>query len=478
MKAHLILLASLALSFYCLRKDAKLQKDVSPAIWLVVIWMMRCGSRSFVLWFHGGGDVTQDSDAGLLDPIILLGLTLLGVSVLIRRGVRLQALFRENAWLIVFLAYLTVSVLWSDDLFTSFKRWVRAAGDVTMALIVATELAPFAALVAVIRRSTMVLIPLSLVLCKYFPDLGRLTSKSWSEPDAWIGVANDKNWLGVLCFLAAACFLWNWVMRKRETGLGVDIRLFRIPFELPFLAISLFLLYGGGRSKSMTAIILFGFSIVLFLALDYCRKKNIRFLPWAVTILIAWLLLNGFTHLIAGASLTDLGIEAMGRNPNLTDRADFWPFLIQKGMEHPVFGAGFASFWTPEIAAGVKEIIHISPNQAHNGYLEVFLNTGIVGLSFLVLALYGSLKGAYRLMQQNFEAGRFRLILLLCVMLDNWTEASFGRPTQLVWLVFLFGAINVIPGPEYSSPVAGTTGDSDENPVLEPFALPNRMACA
>ena len=196
----------------------------------------------------------------------------------------------------------------------------------------------------------------------------------------------------------------------------------------------------------------------LFLFLDYCQTRNLKVAPIAIPVIVCGLAANVMVKMFTDKSLSETIIVALGRSPDLTDRTLFWPFLLAKGMEHPILGSGFASFWTPEIAAGVKEIIHIAPNQAHNGYLEVFLNLGGVGLLLLILALAGALKGAYRWMQTDFEQGRVRLILLSCVLLNNWTEASFSRPTQLVWFLFLLCALNppLIPSP--SSELVGSDG--------------------
>jgi O-antigen ligase len=82
------------------------------------------------------------------------------------------------------------------------------------------------------------------------------------------------------------------------------------------------------------------------------------------------------------------------------------------------------------------------PNQAHNGYLETYLNLGVLGLCLLV----GVIVSAYRKIKQelelNFEFGIFRLTLLIIVLLSNITEASF-KGLSLMWFVFLLIGMEV-----------------------------------
>ena len=59
-----------------------------------------------------------------------------------------------------------VSILWSDFPLVSFKRWVKTAGTVTMALVLLTDPASLEALEAIFRRTVYILIPFSVILVK------------------------------------------------------------------------------------------------------------------------------------------------------------------------------------------------------------------------------------------------------------------------------------------------------------------------
>ena len=436
--SYITLAFTLGLVIVCLHKDNKAEPNVSFAIWLPILWMLRVASRSFGLWFPG--EVNRWAD-----PIILSAITIVGLMVLAQRSAQISVLFRENRLLLLFLAYLTLSILWSSDISIAFKRWFRAVGDVTMALLVLTELNPFVAILCVIRRAIVLLIPLSLVLCMYFPSLG------WGDNDTWVGVSVDKNWLGLLCFVASIYLLWHWTMRRRKSEWAKDIRVAGIPFEIPLLFVSLYLLFGGSTgslSRSSTAIVLLALAVGVFYIIEYVRKRHLRLASLVIPFVLLFLFVQVLPRLTGHRSLTDHIIEdVLHKSVNLTDRADFWPLLVKKGMAHPWFGSGFDSFFTPQMQETIQAELamhetYFKPNQAHNGYLEVFLSLGVTGLLLLMLVIYSAFRSASPLNETSFEYDQMRLVLLVCVLVSNWTEASFARPTEFFWFLFLLVAIN------------------------------------
>ena len=434
------LFCSLALSLVCLRQEARMQKDASLLMWLPTLWMMRVCSRAFGYWLPG--DLESWGD-----PVILSVLTIIGFAVLAKRTHKLGPLFRENRAFLFFFILMSTSVLWSEEVSGAFKRWFRTVGDVTMALIVLTEVNPFTALLCVIRRAVLLLIPLSLVLSLYFPTFGL------GQGGSWVGVSVDKNWFGLLCAMATAYLLWNWAMRRRNPELAVHIKPAGVPFEIPYLTLSLYLLFGGatGRaSRSSTAIVLLALAVGLFYLIDYVRRNQVKVGALVAVSFVAILVCQVVPNITGHRTLKDHIIEdILHKDVNLTDRTEFWPLLMKKGMAHPWLGSGFDSFFTTRMQNEIQAELatnetYFKPNQAHNGYIQVFLNLGAVGLLLLGLTVYSAFKGIRKALRCDFEFGRIRLILLICVMVSNYTEATFTRPTEFVWFLFLLVAINPV----------------------------------
>ena len=77
------------------------------------------------------------------------------------------------------------------------------------------------------------------------------------------------------------------------------------------------------------------------------------------------------------------------------------------------------------------------PNQAHNGYLETYLNLGIIGLVLILAVLVSCYSKACRAIQVNLDWGRFRLGFLVALIIYNWTEAAFKATHPLFFMLYL-----------------------------------------
>jgi exopolysaccharide production protein ExoQ len=133
-------------------------------------------------------------------------------------------------------------------------------------------------------------------------------------------------------------------------------------------------------------------------------------------------------------------IQLLGKDPTLTDRTLLWHDLLQVEI-NPIFGAGFESFWLGERFQSFARSRWWAPNQAHNGYLETYLNLGLIGLFLTIMLLVATFWKARRELFTSFEFGRFRLGFLLAVIAYNWTEAAFKNISP-IWFVFYLIALD------------------------------------
>jgi exopolysaccharide production protein ExoQ len=453
MPSNLALSLCLIFCFVVLHREGKLQKDASWSWWLPTLWMMFCASRSLSVWFNPG--VSHDLDSGMEgiihDQIFLGALMLSGWVVLWQRQGHLPEILRSNFFLFIFFGYMGLSVFWSEDM-ASFKRWIKALGDLTMALIVTTEPKPWQAILAVIRRTSYLLVPLSVTLVRYFHHLGTIPSKEWG-PDMWIGVATHKNTLAQLCLFAGIVLFWDAVMAWRENRQVLRLPFLRVRVDVLYGVMLVYLLYGGGHSKSTTSFLVLVFACGLFLLLERQRWRGRHIVPvrFVCGLLLTGLVAHLGMELAFDSSLYVAVAESQGKDATLTGRTELWEDLLIMGQRHSLLGAGYGGFWTRTNSAKLKQRYFWGPQQAHNGYIEIWLQLGVVGLLLFALVVWQALQGVGPLSRQDFEYGRFRLILLLITLLHNYSEAGFPRPTHLVWFVFLLVVINVKPVPTISA---------------------------
>ena len=416
--------------------DARHRREVSGAVWIPTLWLFVLGSRPVSQWLNLGAPV--DDAAGALlegsptDRWFFLALIAAAFAVLVRRRLQVAQFARRNGWFVAFMAYCLVSVIWSDYPFVSFKRWFKALGDPLIVLVLLSERHPAAAIMTVMRRCAFVLLPLSILFIKYFPELGRAYS-FWTGAAYYTGVTTNKNMLGYLLFVYGLMFICTLAERRHFEG-----RLRRgaeVIVSLMFLAIIAWLFKMADSKTPFVALIVAG--SVAVAARSAFIRAHIGVMT-VVLLLAAWTLL--------GSEVGNYVIAALGRDPSLTGRTDLWEAVLPM-TPNPILGAGFESFWLGPRLAVLWEQFAFKPNQAHNGYIDIYLNLGLVGLALFVTFLFAAFLAVRTALVENDAAPagasperrivvRWGIGYVIAMLVYNITEATF-KPLNFLFILFL-----------------------------------------
>ena len=81
-------------------------------------------------------------------------------------------------------------------------------------------------------------------------------------------------------------------------------------------------------------------------------------------------------------------------------------------------------------------------NQAHNGYLEQYLNLGYIGVVFIAVIILSGLLRVRSHLKDDPAAGILRLCFIVSAVLYNYTEASFYGMNNM-WMLLLLGCLEV-----------------------------------
>jgi len=191
--------------------DPARRPDTSPGLWIPVLWVSIVASRLPSQWLGVRRMAAQAYDEGNgLDRIIYSVLIVMAIGVLMSRSVKWSDVIARHIAVIGLLLFALFSVVWSDFPFVAFKRWFRDLGLYLGILIVWSDPRPLEAVRTVLRRLCFLLIPLSIVLYKYYPDTGRQYDL-WTGQPSYVGATTSKNMLGVLCLLSGLFFFWDLV---------------------------------------------------------------------------------------------------------------------------------------------------------------------------------------------------------------------------------------------------------------------------
>ena len=419
----------------------------SLALWIPTIWMMYCGSRPLAYWFKSEPisapiDYTEGS---AVDRAFLSVLIIIGLSIVVRRKVHWSRVLKGNLSIFTLFAYMALSVLWSDYPEISFKRWVRTTGDLIMVLLVLTEANPFVAIKTLFRRSAFVLLPLSVVLIKYFRDIGVAYTEDGSAT-MWIGVTTQKNDLGYVAMVSCLYFVNNiaagWA--KVKSRLWLDVL---------FLMMALWLLAGSSTANSKTSAATFALGAGLLIAFHMLAKDPTRMIGRYGFVVALTLFFVAITTVYGPVG--ESAVTALGRDATLTGRTDIWKAVLDIGPRNQLLGRGYGSFWIGNLANDVWTKVYTPIQQSHNGYIDIYIELGLLGLFLLGCLIWSAYTSIRQTVASNPEYGAFRIVFLAVILIHNLTESSFARPTQLMWFLFLLVCIAVAT-PIASSPRART----------------------
>jgi len=141
-----------------------------------------------------------------------------------------------------------------------------------------------------------------------------------------------------------------------------------------------------------------------------------------------------------GNALNDLSLSIFNKNL-FSGRIEVWEQIFHKIMEKPFLGYG----------VGVDARMFTEQRlTAHNFYLQVLLENGVVGLIIMLLVLFG----IWKLLNRNLEsfAARWSACFMLGLLVYENLELTLTQNNLSIamfqWLIITFGIQFIIKSPD------------------------------
>jgi O-antigen ligase len=208
----------------------------------------------------------------------------------------------------------------------------------------------------------------------FLPELSIHQSMDLAEPDLagnWRGFFTHKNGAGA--GMAILVCIGIFVARTSGMVLGGVIT-----------ALAAFFLL---HTESKSPISLLPFVLIISFLLMRLRRPAAKFvlaitLPAAIGVLTIGSVSFGPIESLVHQMMSD---------PSFTGRDEIWLFTLDHIAKRPVVGFGFQAFWgTPELVSSWNylESWGYRASDAHNGFLNLAVMTGLVGLALAVIWIF------------------------------------------------------------------------------------------
>ncbi|MCC0177342.1 O-antigen ligase family protein [Waterburya agarophytonicola K14] len=188
-------------------------------------------------------------------------------------------------------------------------------------------------------------------------------------------------------------------------------------------------------SRSTTA--LGTFFVMLLLCMIY------RIFRWRYEVMISAILavtIISFAGLILLFGLgSDSLLDLVGKDVTLSGRTDIWQYVWDQIQLRPWFGYGLAAFWNGYDGPSgyVQLAMRIAVIYAHNGFLDIWLSLGFLGLFVFVIGFLNTIVQSLALLRKtNTPEGFWPLLFLTYILLSNLTEGTISNMNSSFWALY------------------------------------------
>ncbi len=334
-----------------------------------------------------------------------------------------------------FTALALVSTLWSQAPEATFRRAV--------ALVLSSGFALYLTGRFEARRAmTLLLVAYMLFVAVGFlsaaiPGMGITPGGPYGG--AWRGLTGQKNDFGVTNALAVALLptlLVLGLLRHRTLAIGTALLAFVL------------LILSQSATALVAAFVSVGVGVALYV-LCGGPLAGIRFRT-EIRVVLAFIVIVGGVLFVTTAWTTVL--EALGRDATLTGRTKLWDWSIAVNHDRWLFGSGYRAFWIDantkyffESFAWSKDVdgnlsdSFSGPTHAHSGYVDIWLEFGLVGALLYGLVIVVALAVLSRALSRGaYAIGYMFALMMIFLHVYAVTARSILQQSEDVWFLFLF----------------------------------------
>ncbi len=398
-----------------------------------VISLIHYSGGPLVVILSGGaseGDESGGSSDFALIQLIFLVFYLITFCLLVLRWKKVIKIITNNKliWLLIGLAVFSSFWSYSPDLTKS--RILALIGTVMFSVYLASRYSLKEQL-ELLGWTFGITIFMSFLFAVGLPRYGKMSGVHFG---AWRGIYNHKNVLGKIMAPSAIVFLLLALKAKKTS-----------------------LLLWGGFGLSILLIILSKASspllnlIIIIFSTFFFRILRLRY-DFMIPTLLAISTISTILYTLVSANAAAIA-ALFGKDLTLTGRTNLWPLILDMISQRPWFGYGFGAFWQglDGPSAYIWYASTFKAPNSHNGYLDLCLELGLVGLSIYLITFVRSFQKALAYIRKvKTSEGFWPAAFLIYIVLANLTESTLIIQNNFFFViqVAIFFSLGIPSEPE------------------------------
>lgn len=377
------------------------------------------------------------STGSLFSQTIWLSLLGCGVLMTMTRLSKARVLTKTtNRYLLLFVLLAAASILWSIDSGVTFKRVFR----ITIILFVACACQLYGWRANGFQFRLLPILTLLMIGSIAFvyanPKMGVEQLDQAELVGAWRGLTTQKNMLGALS--AVCTLLWLHAFLTRQGNRLIS---------LGGMGLAVFCLVNSRSSTSLMATIMA--SMFMLLLLSYPPSLR-RYMPYVVGIFVSIILIYSLAvlHLVPGLDFVLKPITTFtGKDLTFSGRTAIWDIVNERIAQHKLLGCGYGAYWVGAVVSSdsyeMVRRLYFYPTEAHNGYLDVINDLGMIGGACLFAYLIVYLRQSLELLKYNRAQAALYLTLLLEQLIGNLSESMWLNVRSVEFVVMTLATVSL-----------------------------------
>lgn len=316
--------------------------------------------------------------------------------------------------IIIFILFIGGSILLTPEKFEAIKVYINFIGIVSY-FIVLFNIIDKDRIILNLKNYCNVLVSLEILAIFIFKDIGYMDNS-----DVIRGIHLSRSTLIIylnLCIFVYLYYLYFFNKINKRINKSVVFMIF----------ISIFLVV---LSNSSTGILIIALFLPIFLWIKNDKRANILLL-FSATFSVLLPLIN-----FNSSFLNSLIGEVFHKNISFSGRRYIWDYALSHFTSNPLIGNGFNSI-DSLFRGKVIPIYERVAAHSHNGFLEVFLQNGLVGLILILIIIFIFFKSIDN--YDNFEKRLLKTYIIVFIIFNSMEPYLLQTVSGCTfWLIGIF----------------------------------------